>query len=531
VRVTSTILIPGATFQAPVNWAALSEASRRVGTTARVQADLRSGVPGDARVRLEAMDATYTFDAFLADARRDQGGALDVVEPTAATRVGGQPATAIGYRERAGAATIHKRVYVVSVTGGSVYRLTLEAPESAWAVRQPAMIDAVATVRFTGAAEAPSAPSSARVPSPTGTGPSATRGAAATSATLPPAPVPAAGAASTGGRPDPGPASGSTGICDDVSGPWTLTVATLGTSTWTLRPLGRDSYGASEQGLGNAGGTARLDRSGARPRLIIDWTIGTSLAGSYDLTLNARCTGGSGLLSFTRGRADQLTTQVVATPRGPVEGGRPADCRTADLSGRWRQETPGVGSSEWTLTRQPDGSYWGQEDGLGRASGPWRWRPDGLRLDWESADRVFAGWVTFSTFAADCGSASGNGQFTRGRGDPATTGLVRVSEPAPPAEGPAAPAGGSTPAGGTRSAADETFAVPQVNGADIDICVTRGRSCGQGGADNFCRAQGYARASHWSQVSSPRTLILGTSGDECRAPDGCGALRNVTCVR
>ncbi|MBY6199900.1 hypothetical protein KUV65_00865 [Maritalea mobilis] len=71
------------------------------------------------------------------------------------------------------------------------------------------------------------------------------------------------------------------------------------------------------------------------------------------------------------------------------------------------------------------------------------------------------------------------------------------------------------------------FDYPRVNGELVDWCVTWATNCGQGGADNFCRSQGFSRAASWERYPGQRTLVL---GDNRIYPGGCDALRNVVCT-
>lgn len=75
----------------------------------------------------------------------------------------------------------------------------------------------------------------------------------------------------------------------------------------------------------------------------------------------------------------------------------------------------------------------------------------------------------------------------------------------------------------------QTFANPTENGLPVDRCATWGEACGQGGADQFCQRQGYARASFFETYNPGRTWVPGSS----RVCDGgdCQALRNVQCSR
>ncbi|OAN84515.1 hypothetical protein A8B78_06555 [Jannaschia sp. EhC01] len=74
----------------------------------------------------------------------------------------------------------------------------------------------------------------------------------------------------------------------------------------------------------------------------------------------------------------------------------------------------------------------------------------------------------------------------------------------------------------------QRFELPRVNGELVDWCVTWATNCGQGGADQFCRRQGFSHASHWERYPGQRTLVL---GDNRICASGCDALRAVTCER
>lgn len=72
------------------------------------------------------------------------------------------------------------------------------------------------------------------------------------------------------------------------------------------------------------------------------------------------------------------------------------------------------------------------------------------------------------------------------------------------------------------------FSIPRYNGELVDWCVTWATDCGQGGADQFCRTQGFSHASSWQRYPGQRTLVL---GDNQICANGCDALRDVTCQR
>lgn len=76
---------------------------------------------------------------------------------------------------------------------------------------------------------------------------------------------------------------------------------------------------------------------------------------------------------------------------------------------------------------------------------------------------------------------------------------------------------------------DRAFQAPALNGAAVDWCATWATDCGQGGADLFCRTQGYARASQWNWAYANRTWVIGSS-QFCESAGACGALRDVVCT-
>jgi hypothetical protein len=75
----------------------------------------------------------------------------------------------------------------------------------------------------------------------------------------------------------------------------------------------------------------------------------------------------------------------------------------------------------------------------------------------------------------------------------------------------------------------KSFPEPQMNGAAVDWCQSWATNCGQAGADQFCRMQGFERASFWTEVLVDRTFVIG-SNQFCQGQRACGALRKVVCV-
>lgn len=73
-----------------------------------------------------------------------------------------------------------------------------------------------------------------------------------------------------------------------------------------------------------------------------------------------------------------------------------------------------------------------------------------------------------------------------------------------------------------------TFNNPRIRGHIVDHCSTWATNCGQGGANLFCRTQGYQRASDFDRFRPGSTYVIG-SRRVCRGR-GCVGFRSVTCV-
>lgn len=71
------------------------------------------------------------------------------------------------------------------------------------------------------------------------------------------------------------------------------------------------------------------------------------------------------------------------------------------------------------------------------------------------------------------------------------------------------------------------FDFPKVRGAALDHCAEFGRNCGRGGAELFCRAEGFARAQSWDTFQANRTYVAGSN----RFCNGgfCTGFSQVTC--
>jgi hypothetical protein len=71
------------------------------------------------------------------------------------------------------------------------------------------------------------------------------------------------------------------------------------------------------------------------------------------------------------------------------------------------------------------------------------------------------------------------------------------------------------------------FDRPMMEGAIVDTCVAWAYNCGQGGADQFCRQQGYRTALSWDRFYPGRTYVIG-SQRICEG-NNCGGFSYVVC--
>ncbi len=71
------------------------------------------------------------------------------------------------------------------------------------------------------------------------------------------------------------------------------------------------------------------------------------------------------------------------------------------------------------------------------------------------------------------------------------------------------------------------FNYPQQGGAVVDACVTWATDCGRGGADQFCRQQGFRGAISWYTFHPGRTYVIG-SRQICTG-NNCTGFQNVVC--
>ena len=77
--------------------------------------------------------------------------------------------------------------------------------------------------------------------------------------------------------------------------------------------------------------------------------------------------------------------------------------------------------------------------------------------------------------------------------------------------------------------ATQRFNNPTIQGAIVDWCAPWAQNCGAGGANYFCRSQGYARAVDYATYRPGRTWVQITNR-HCVHPN-CAGFSHVTCSR
>jgi hypothetical protein len=134
------------------------------------------------------------------------------------------------------------------------------------------------------------------------------------------APVPTAPPATTASTPD-------------ITGMWSMSITGLGNSTWVFQPAARGSgrFTATEQGLGNASGSAVVFDS----RVRIDWKTGDRQEGYTDVVLDASASRATGV-TYVTGSPNGSTVRydVSMTRNGTVPVPTPATDES--LLGVWR---------------------------------------------------------------------------------------------------------------------------------------------------------------------------------------------------
>ena len=92
----------------------------------------------------------------------------------------------------------------------------------------------------------------------------------------------------------------------------------------------------------------------------------------------------------------------------------PGAKETVDISGRWRHDTPGVGSATWTFTREGKG-YRAVESGLGNAVGTASVTGSRIEIQWQAG--AYAGKYWWNL---DASGRNGTGQLIFSRGGQGT---------------------------------------------------------------------------------------------------------------
>jgi hypothetical protein len=72
-----------------------------------------------------------------------------------------------------------------------------------------------------------------------------------------------------------------------------------------------------------------------------------------------------------------------------------------------------------------------------------------------------------------------------------------------------------------------TFNNPMLNGRPLDHCLSYAAHCDKPAADEFCRRNGFQKASGWNVAPVAQTNI--PSGQKCDAPSRCDAFISVVC--
>jgi hypothetical protein len=109
-----------------------------------------------------------------------------------------------------------------------------------------------------------------------------------------------------------------------------------------------------------------------------------------------------------------------AGPQAPLAEPPPAAC---DIAGQWRMDTANIGQSTWTFTPSGNGSYAGQEQGLGNATGEAVMNGNAMRMEWRTGG--YSGLVELS-IDPSCSAGQGRHIFYTGRTDTQPTRWQRI---------------------------------------------------------------------------------------------------------
>jgi hypothetical protein len=122
--------------------------------------------------------------------------------------------------------------------------------------------------------------------------------------------------------------------------------------------------------------------------------------------------------------------------------------------------------------------------------------------------------------------------------DPATAHAMMANSPsnnpAPPPPEPTPTPKQSEPSGARRTSPPTStpveFRLPTWRGRRVDLCLRWSADCGQPAADEFCRRNGFTRASVWKpDESADETLVIGDN-KPCSDPR-CTGFAIITCVK
>jgi hypothetical protein len=168
-----------------------------------------------------------------------------------------------------------------------------------------------------------------------------------------------------------------------LEGTWRQDTPGLGESDWILTANGDGTYEAQEHGLGSVHGTARLKNN----VLTIAFDH-LGAAGIYEWKLNGKA--GTGSMMFTK-YPDGFDVGVER-----VRGGKKVRFLErstvkllpppSSLVVVYKDNTPGIGESVWTLVKNGPDTFRAVESGLGNGSGTARLKDNVLTIHWKGND-------------------------------------------------------------------------------------------------------------------------------------------------
>jgi hypothetical protein len=158
-------------------------------------------------------------------------------------------------------------------------------------------------------------------------------------------------------------------------------------------------------------------------------------------------------------------------PAPAPQGAMPQTSQSAscDIAGQWRMDTANVGQSTWTFTSSGSGSYAGQEQGLGNATGTAAMNGSAMRLEWRTGG--YSGLVEI-TIDPSCSSGQGYQIFHTGRTGSESTRWTRIGA-APAAAAAAAATGGDAGSDAAGPAPSPIKLHAVIGGVDITAVLIR----------------------------------------------------------